>query len=627
MNNRSRRTYPYSLDDSLVASRQKEKKRRPFRFLAWLVLLALLGVGGYWLIGSVPQERIANYLPFPKKLLALRFQHNGQEVILLPDSQCVVNPRDSLHLLSVQTDGWVSWGVKVDASDFDIESIKEQPAVIRDLMPQEDFETPKTVEIRVLLWNRVIGKVSFLVELDGKDWLQKATSATSDNQKIGYLEKALLGNPGNVLVKTQLAALYFEKKKYEEAARLYKEVDQSGKSKSVLERLLEVYKQQNQVDEALMVYLDLIKLSEDEEYFKEFLQYIQRYKSKDDAVRFLEKYQREIPRDFRSSLLLFLADLNTQAKNWDKAAASYERAIRSGVKDQNVLYNLVVTYQQSDNLDKAIPAMEKYLQSNPGDIRSWMQLGSLLEKKGAVDRARDVYEKVLEKSPQNKAALVRLVALLEKTNNKGALQEAYEKLARLQPENRTVQHNLAVLYYDSQKWDKAASAFEAIAARDSKDVESRKYLLDIYRKAKNEKAELETLKSLAQLDPKNSSYYDSLFSTYKEKGDYKGMVAFFQSVAERAPDSITFHNYLLYGLLKQGDSQGALKELEQLIRLQPKEKKHLKQAANLYENTGNYAEASKKLEQILKLDPKDKEAQDDYLRLRRKSLAPPKKKS
>jgi tetratricopeptide (TPR) repeat protein len=73
---------------------------------------------------------------------------------------------------------------------------------------------------------------------------------------------------------------------------------------------------------------------------------------------------------------------------------------------------------------------------------------------------------------------------------------------------------------------------------------------------------------------------------------------------------------VLYGLVQQGDTQGALKELEELIRLQPKEKKHLRQAASLYESAGNYGEALKKLDQLLKLDPNDKAVKEDYMRVR-----------
>lgn len=617
MSSKRRGGYPYILSDS-VGQPRDGKKRRGLGRLIVLVLLAVAAVVAVWQLGSKAVGGLGSFTPFPNKLIALRFLHNGQEVILLPDSQCVLNPRDTLKLLDIQTDGWVSWGAKVVSTDVDIRSIKRKGVVIRDLFPEESFETAKNVEFRVLLWNRFIGKVSFLIQLDAKDWLQKANAASDADRKIFCLDKALIENPGNVLVKTQLAGLYFENKNYDEAGRLYREINEAGKSKSILERLLTVYQLQNKVDDALGVYLDLVALSPDDtEFFKEFLHYLQKRKAKHEAAKFLEKHQEQIPNSFQSPLLLFMADLNTQTKNWSEAAKSYEKAIKSGVKDPDVLYNLAVTYQQSDDPDKAIQTMERYLQKNPGDIKSWMQLADLYEKKGSPAKARSVYETVLQRSPQNRDALVRLVAILEKSNDKIALRTAYERLAQIQPKNKTIQYNLAILYYQSKKWDKAADAFETLASIDANDIESRKYLLDIYRKQKDKKKEMAMLHTLAQLNPKSGVYYDALFKSHDEEKDYKGMAAVFKSICEKQADSAQAHNYLLYALLKLGDNKGALKELEQLIRLQPKEKKYLRQAANLYESQGNFADAAKKIDQLIKLDPKDRAAQDDYLRLRR----------
>ncbi len=585
-----------------------------------LLVLILLGGVAYVVFSSGPPGVVASYMPFPKKLVALRFLHNGQEVILLPDSQCQLNPRDSLQLLEIRTDGWLSWGVSVDSTEMNAKVLWKKPVVIKDLFPQESFEVPKSLEITALLWNRPIGKVTFLVQLDSRDWVQKANGTSDIDRKTFLLEKALQENPGNVLVKTQLAGLYFENKRYDDAARLYKEVDASGKSKTISERLLSAYQIQNRVDEALLVYLDLFKLSDDADTFKEFLQYIQKKKSKEDAARFLEKHQQDIPRTYQSSLMLFMADLNTQTKNWSKAAASYEKAIKAGVKDPDVLYNLAVTYQQGEDPDKAIQALERYLQKNPGDIKSWLQLGELQEKKGDAQKARATYEAILQKSPQNRDALLRLVAILEKAKDKVALQGAYERLAGQQPKNKTVQYNLGILYYDAKKYDKAAPCFEAVASIDPKDVESRKYLLDIYRKQKNDKAATGMLLALAQLDPKGTGYYDTLFKSYDDKKDYKGMATFFRTASEQHPESVALHNYVLYAAMKLGDKKGAVKELEHLNKLQPKEKKYLRQAANLCESSGDYAEALKKLDQLLKLDPKDKEAKDDYLRMKMKVL-------
>jgi tetratricopeptide (TPR) repeat protein len=621
MVNKKRGNYRYSIERSFPqqAARRppvKKKKRRPLRAAAMFFLIILIGSLAVLVFSSAVRDSITAMMPFPKKMLALRLTLNGKEVILMPGSQGVLNPRDALQLLEVQTDGWAPWGTRVVSSDFDVARMRKEPVAIKDLLPQESFEKPRTIEIWTSWWDRPLGEISFLVQLDAKDWLQKANATTDAERRIGYLEKALRENPGNVLVKTQLAGAYFDNKKYDPAARLYEEIDESGKSKSILERLLLAYQARNRVDEALKTHLDLLKLSEDPESFKDFLQYLQKHKSKDEAVKFLEKYQQDFPKTFQSSVLLLLADLSAQTKNWSKASSAYEKAIKAGVKDPDVLYNLAVTYQQGENSDKAIQALERYLQNNPNDLKSWMHLGELQEKKGALSAAKTTYDTLVQKNPQNKEALLKLVSVLEKMKDKAGLQAAYEKLLQIQPKNRTVQYNLGILYYEARKWDKAAQCFEAIASSDPRDAESRKYLLDLYRKTKNEKGEAEMLQTLAQLDPKNQNYYEAIFTSYDEKKDYKGMVTFFRNAVQHHPELVPVHNYLLYAQLKLGDNKGALKELEDLIRLQPKEKKHLRQAVNLYESSGEYAEALKKLDQLMKLDPKDKEAKDDYLRIK-----------
>lgn len=622
MSTKRRGGYAYSLDDTIAPSASRKPPPRKPRSggLRWIVIpvaivagMVLVGFGLYLFGGGGPV--------FPSQLVAFRLHLNGREVILMPDSQVILNPRDTLQINEVQTDGWLSWGTKLVATEIDPHVFQQKPVTIREIWPSESFEAPKSVEVEVQSWRKPIGKVSLLIQLDAKDWLQKANAASEDGRKIGYLEKALQENPGNILVKTQLAGLYFEARKYDEAVRLYEEIDQSGKSKSILEKLLSIYQIQKRTDDALKVYIEVLKLSEDPESFQQFLQYGQKYKSREEWGRFLEQHLHEIPKAFQSSVLLVMADVNTQTKNWRKAADSYERVIRSGVKDPDVLYNLAITYQQGNDSDKAIQAMERYLQRNPSDLRSWMQLAEMQEKKGALPGARKSYETVLQKNPNHKEALVRLVAILEKSNDKAALQETYQKLAELQPKNKTVVYNLAVMHYEAKQWAKATEAFETLAAMDPKDVQVRKYLLDLYRKQKNEEGIARTTEVLAQLEPNNPAYYDTIFAKYKENKDYKGMVAYFRQAATRSPDSVTLHNYILYGLIQQGDNKGALKELEELIRLQPKEKKHLRQAAHLYENSGSYDEALKKLEQLLKLDPGDKEAKEDYMRVRMLTLS------
>lgn len=617
--------YPYGSTGSLYrggGGKKKDSEPRPSRRL-FIILTAVLVsaaiAGGVFV--TTKDGAFSSLLPFSKKLVALRFQHNGQEVILLPDQQVVVNPRDSLQLVQIKTDGWLSWGTRVVSAEIDVRKITKNAATIHDLFSNETFENPTTVELRTLLWNRPIGKVSLLVQLDAKDWLQKANSTSDVDKRISYLEKALRENQSNILVKTQLAGLYFDSKRYADAARLYKEIDESGKSKNISERLLLVYQIMNKVDDALRVYIDLLKISEEQQTFKEFIAYLKKRKSKEDAGKFLERHQQEIPKAFQASVLLTLAELSSETKDWSRAAATYERAIKAGVKDSDVLYNLFVTYKRNDEIDKALQALERYLEKNPSDLESRLQLGELYEKKGQTAQAKTAYDAVLQKNPQNKEALTHLVAILEKSNDKAALQGVYERLAQMQPKNRTLQNNLAVIYYEAKKYDKAIACFQTVASLDPKDIQSRKYMLDIHRKLRNEKGELEVLHELAKIDPKNAVYQDALFKYYDDKKDYKGMSACFKEAAEQNPDSVRLHTYQLHAAMKLGDKKTASRELETLIKLQPKEKIYLRKAADLYEGAGDFAEALKKLDLLLKLDPKDKQAKDDYLRLKMLSMS------
>jgi len=269
----------------------KKKGRKSLQWIVFAVIL-VLAVSGVALVISQP---------LPRKLIALRLLKNGQELPAPAGTTVTVNPRDTIHLLQVQTDGWLPLGLKVQSSDMDAELIDKKTAAIRDLFPRDRFDTPKSVDLRVLAWDKFIGKVTLVVQLDATDWQMKA-NISSDTEKIFYLEKALFLDNSNVSVKAQLADLYFDKGRYSDAIRLYQELNETRKSQSVTERLIKIYQVTNRVDDALALYIDLMKLTKERQTFNDFISYLRRSKSKDEVERYLTRYQNEIPAAFMWSL-------------------------------------------------------------------------------------------------------------------------------------------------------------------------------------------------------------------------------------------------------------------------------------------------------------------------------------
>ena len=614
----SRRGYPYGSAGSFYSGRrEQEKKPEPSgRGRAIVIAVVVLAVLGSALFFAVARGKI-----FPTKLIALRFLHNGREMLLTPDSQVVVNPRDTLQLAAVQTDGWLSWGTRLVSEEVDIRPVTTNlGAVIRDLFPAESFENPKTIAFNVLLWNRPAGKVSFLVQLDYKDWLQKANSTPDLDRRIDYLQKALQDNGSNLLIKTQLAGLYLDIKHYREAEKLYREIYRSGKSRDISEKLLLIYQAMNKPDQALEVYLDLMNMAGEQETFADFLAYLKKKKSVGQAQSFLTRHERDIPAAYRSRALVEIAELASARKDWQGAAQAWRNAEKAGVKNSDVQYNLAVTLMRTGKADAAIDAFEKYLRNNPNDAKTLALVADLAINAGKFAKAVTIYQSMAQKNPRDKQPLVNLVALAGKTNDKDGEIDAYEKLLRIDPGDRKYQFNISMLYMDRKKYDKALVHLKAVASMAPGDTQCLKQLLVVYQKLNDAGGEARVRLQLAKLNPNDAGNLDTLYRSYAQKNDYKGMQAFFRGVAAQNPNSVNVHKYLLQAATKLGDKKSALHELEQLIRLQPQQKEYHRLAAYLYEKEGNYDAAGTELKMLLKMDFKDTKAQQDYERVKLEQL-------
>lgn len=569
-------------------------------------------------------DGFAARLPTPHRLHEIVLEVNAKAEIIPADAEKILNPRDAIRLAGVKTDGWFSWGVKVRSPELDFQRLRSKPGVVRELLPGETFESPKTLDAEATWMGKRLGGVRLVIRLDAKDWMAKAQEAGKAEEKIRYLEKALEAEPRNVLAKTQLAVLYAEVGRPADAERLYEEVLELGQSRPVLERLISVYKKQKKHAKVLEASLDLFKLSEDAQVFQDLIGYLQNQVPAREALALLKQYAGKVPAKYRGSWHLVRADLATKTENWSEAAQAYESAAAAGVRDPNIHYNLSVVRAKSGDLDQAAQDLERYLRANPNDVTNWLKLAAMYEKAGDESKALKIYRDLVGRNPSEKRALVRLAALLEKSGDKNELLKVYENLARLDPDDRVVQWNLAMLSYEAKQWDKALSAFEKCAALSPNDPKPLKYLLDLYQKNKDQDKQIAVLQKLIAVDKDNLAYYDALFTLYDQAKNYDAIVKVFEEAAKNNPKVKAFHEYLLYGALKKGQKQKAVAALEELCRLEPKEVKYWKQAAQLYESLGQYSKALEKIKHVLDINPNDTAAKDDYLRLRLLLVAPKK---
>ncbi|WP_170920453.1 tetratricopeptide repeat protein [Desulfacinum hydrothermale] len=597
--------------------RPRKKKNRAKTLVKWLLVLGLVAAGVLWFQG-VPRvsQIVLEHLPVPHRLVGLQVQINGKPQRLPAGAQRIVHPEDRLEIVAVETDGWIPWGVKLFAGPVPWPPSPEGPLSFKELFPQEDFETPLKVPLRARWFGRELGAVSFVAKLGAKDWLHKADSAQSPEEKVRFLERALAEDPGNTLAKTRLAALYADQGRLAEAEKLYQEILRLGRSRPVLERLVHIYQRQKKHEAVLTTYLELLRLTDDPSVFEAFLAYLNKHLSVKRALAFLSRHLKEVPTRYRGPWFLVQAELASRSRRWGEAARAYEAALKAGVRDPNIHYNLSVVRAKTGDLKRAVADLEKYLEANPKDEANQLKLAALYEKLGRDDQAKRVYQRVLKRNPTKKAALVRLLALLEKTGDKKGQLKAYEMLSTLEPDNAVVHFNRAMLYYELQQWDKAEKAFAKVARLEPDNPEPLHYLLALRQKRKDAKGQVPILRRLVELEKDNLSYYDTLFVLYDQAKDYDQILKLFEKAVQDHPQVVAFHQYILYAALKKGDKKKALHCLEQLSRLMPKEVKYLRQAARIHESLGQYRQALEKTKRILDVSPGDEQAKEDYLRLK-----------
>jgi tetratricopeptide (TPR) repeat protein len=117
------------------------------------------------------------------------------------------------------------------------------------------------------------------------------------------------------------------------------------------------------------------------------------------------------------------------------AIASYENAIKARPTYTKAFSNMGVAFLQMGLPDKAIKQFRRAIAIEPNNIDAHFNLANVLADKGLIDEAIDNFRKVIEMSPQDTTARLRVAELLlEKSQPLQAIAE-YEEVLKIDPNN------------------------------------------------------------------------------------------------------------------------------------------------------------------------------------------------
>lgn len=135
-----------------------------------------------------------------------------------------------------------------------------------------------------------------------------------------------------------------------------------------------------------------------------------------------------------------------QLRKFSEEIAAYREAIRLGLREGSLYYNLGIALATArGDYDGAIAAFHEGLRLTPDDPELWYNLGVAYLSKRDFARARDAFRATLEREPDHIEGWNNLAHALLGLGDRAGARAAWERILLTDPENLPAQTNLRLL--------------------------------------------------------------------------------------------------------------------------------------------------------------------------------------
>lgn len=273
---------------------------------------------------------------------------------------------------------------------------------------------------------------------------------------VNYAERLIALDPTDLNLKVQLGILYSDKKRYDDAKGIFKEI------------LIEVPS-----SDKVLFYLGAL--------YKETLNF-------NEAVSYFTKIGSESQLYFDSSVQIAqLLQSMIQMGQKDKRKEFVDFILSRSGNDENLKFKLGIMlttfYEEEESFSAAINTLEGLKEEKSYDSNHDYYLASLYDKQGNFVQARTLIEKILKENPNDAHALNFLgYSLLERNEEIDLAYSYIKKAVELKPEDGYIRDSLGWFYYKTGKYVKALSEMKKAWKLVGEDYIIAKHLAMAYEK-------------------------------------------------------------------------------------------------------------------------------------------------
>ncbi len=328
-------------------------------------------------------------------------------------------------------------------------------------------------------------------------------------------------------------------------------------------------------------------------------------KNINEATETIEETHQRYPNN--NDIISNLAYLNYQLKNYEKAAAYFEKSYKV-IPSAETLNNIGLSYRLLNNYDKAIELYRQSILHNPKFANAHLNLGIAYYNVKQPNKAIESYLTAIKCMPDNVDTYYNLGNAYKQIHKNELAQEAYKKAIELNPNFAAAYSNLGVTYVESKDSDLAIECFEKALELNPNDEATLYNYGTLCKDAKKYTKATELLERLLEVNPNAHKVYALLGSVYSTQNDYPNAIKHLNKAKEYDTESYELFNNLGIIYLDMREIDKAIENFKKVIELKPELKQAYNNIGVSYRWDNNIEDSINYFEQALEVDPEYIEA-------------------
>lgn len=290
-----------------------------------------------------------------------------------------------------------------------------------------------------------------------------------------------------------------------------------------------------------------------------------------------------------------------------RAQLHLENAVNLNPNDIDLLLQLADIYSEQRNFESAISTYEKVLQQRPNRDDVYLKIGDVYLNMMKWNAAITAFQKAYELNPQNEKAYLYMGQAYEELRQFDKAAEAYEKYVSFNPEDKAeVEKRIGLCKMEIEDFEGAAAAFAEALKKFTQDLDLHENYAQALLKAKRYDEAAQKYYELAQLNPERAEiYFNTVVRMYDEAKMPEKAIEAAQKMVEANPQSDTAHYNLGYLYVRLQRFSEAVEVFKKVIELRPDNDYAYYNLGYCYNQIKNYREAIKAFQKFVELNPEE----------------------